>query len=145
MMVMFSILFGTATQLNDQSASYIVLKKEFNLLFCGISIALTITLLTMVIVNGIYPQIGIFPFFMKKGYPPYYAVYTSTFIMLTAFVYTQTFIIYTLLSLTFVNILVLAVWRPYPEKIHNFTIIFNQSIVALALAIYLLEEIAPSS
>jgi len=63
----------------------------------------------MVIINGIYPKLDIFPMFMDKKYPCYYVIYQSTFIILLTFVYTQKWMIFVMAAFTAVNLITLVV------------------------------------
>jgi hypothetical protein len=109
---------------------------EFNLLLCGIAICILITFLSMVILNGVYPSIKIFPMFMNPKYPVYYVVYNSTFIILVSFLYSQMWILYILFSMGLCNLIYSLVYLPYHESIHNLALAFNQVTIILALGAY---------
>jgi len=138
-MNMFLVIFAGSNQMSNQRGDYLSLNAEFNLLFAGIALFILITFLAMVILNAVYPSHNIFPMFMHKSYPLYYVIYTATFITLLAFLYSQTWMIFILLGLTGLNLIVLLCYKPYPENVHNLTIVFNQIVIILALCLYLYE------
>lgn len=111
----------------------------------GIALFIMGTFLAMVIVNAIYPRHNIFPMFMHKSYPFYYTVYVSTFIVTLSFLFSQTWMIYALMGLTGLNLIVLIAYKPYPETVHNLTIIYDQIVILLALATYLYEAMNPKT
>jgi hypothetical protein len=112
-MNMFLIIFGVGIQLSNLKQGYLMLVPEFNLLLCGIAVCILITFLAMVIMNGIYPSINVFPMFMNNRYPVYYVIYNSTFIILVTFLYSQAWLLYALLGMTICNLIVLLIYLPY--------------------------------
>lgn len=138
-MNMFLIIFGVAVQMSNLVPGYFMTITELNLLLCGIAICLLITFLAMVIMNGLFPSIRIFPMFMNHKYPVYYVIYNSAFIILISYLYTQKWLLFVLLAMAILNLIVLLCYLPYPEKIHNLTIAFNQATIIIALGAYLYE------
>ena len=139
-MNMFLVVFGVAVQMSNLVPGYLMAQPEFNLLLCGIAICLLVSFLAMVIMNGLFPSIRLFPMFMHHKYPVYYVIYNSAFIILISYLYTQKWLLYCLLGMAVLNLLILLCYLPYPEKIHNLTLAFNQTTIILALAAYLYEE-----
>lgn len=70
--------------------------------------------LTMVIINGLYPRLRIFPMFMDQRYPVYYTLYNLLYISLIIAFYKEESIPFILAALTLINLIILAIWRPYP-------------------------------
>ena len=95
-------------------ASYQVISKELNLFGTGIAVAIMITLVTTIILNGIYPQTRLYPMIMKKAYAPIYVIYQTTFIFVLAFNYTQSYVLFILLALSFLFIVFTIAYQPYP-------------------------------
>ena len=93
--------------------------------------------LAMVIFNGLYPQMRIFPMFMDPRYPIYYTLYQLLYIAIIISFHNTSGFPYALLALTITNLIVLAVWRPYPENIHNITIVLEQVTILVALGVYM--------
>jgi hypothetical protein len=93
----------------------------------------------MVILNGIFPSIKVFPMFMNPKYPVYYVVYNCTFIILIGYLYSQKWMLYVVLAMVFCNLIYTLVYAPYHEGIHNVTLTFNQATIMLALGAYLYE------
>ena len=96
--------------------------------------------LSLILFNGVFPKLGIFPLFMDKRYPIYYTIYNMTFIIVLISFYDAISVPYILAGMVIVNIMVLICWRPYGEKIHNVTIVIEQGVVLVALGIYGIES-----
>ena len=107
-------------------------------MMCGLAIFIALIFIVMVAINSIYLKINIFPMFMNKTYPFYYVTYTTIFIVLISFLYAKTELLYVLTGMTAANLIILSIWAPYPEKIHNITIAFNQGTILLALLVYIM-------
>ena len=114
LMLYFLIVFALMVQLSDMSADYTLISKELNLLAGVIAIAILFTLISMIIINGIYPHTRLFPQIMKRAYAPVYVIYQSTFIFLLAFNYTQKYVLFILIGLSFVFMLFNIIYQPYP-------------------------------
>lgn len=138
-MNMFLLMVSTGIQLSNTRQRWALYTPELNLLICAISIFILITFLTMVLVNGIYPSIKIFPMFMHPKYPVYYVIYNSAFIVLISYLFSQAWILYILITMAIINLIVLLNYSPYHEKIHNLTIVYNQVVIILALGLYIYE------
>lgn len=139
MMLFFLIIFALLLQLSDMSADYTLMSKELNLFGAAIAISIVITLITCIIINGVYPSTRLFPLIMKRAYTPIYVIYQSTFIFVLAFNYTQEYVLYILLAMSLLFMIFNIVYQPYPEKIHNFVLVFHQLVIMLALGTYLFE------
>lgn len=94
----------------------------------------------MVLINGAFPSIKIFPMFMNAKYPIYYVIYNSSFIILISFLYNQKWILFILIGMAIGNLIYSLIYQPYHESIHNLTLAFNQVTIILALGAYLFEE-----
>ena len=113
-MVYFLVVFALMLQLSDMSADYTLISKELNLFAGVIAIAILFTLISMIIINGVYPQTRLFPQVMKRAYTPVYVIYQSAFIFVLAFNYTQQYVLYILLSLSFLFMIFNIIYQPYP-------------------------------
>ena len=114
MMVYFLVIFALMLQLSDMSSDYTLISKELNLFAGVIAISILITLIAMIIINGVYPHTRLFPQIMKRAYAPVYVIYQSIFIFVLAFDYTQQYVLYILMSLSFVFLLFNIIYQPYP-------------------------------
>ena len=74
--------------------------------------------------------------FMDKKYPIYYTIYNLTFIVVLISFYDGDAAPYVLAGMTVFNFIVLLIWRPYPQPVHNVTILTEQGVILLALAVY---------
>ena len=92
--------------------------------------------LSLILFNGLYPNLNIFPLFMDKRYPIYYTIYNLTFIVVLISFYDADAVPYFLAGMLVVNMVILICWRPYVEKIHNVTIVIEQVVVLVALGVY---------
>lgn len=112
-MNMFLVMFAVGVQFSSLQQAYNMMTGEFNLLACGVAICILVTFLSMVIINGYYPVIRLFPMFMKENYPVYYVVYNSTFIFMIAYLYTKTWVLYFLLLMAICNLIYSMTYMPY--------------------------------
>ena len=138
-MSMFLVIAAIMTQLTDMSPLYTMMGKELNLLGAGVAVAIIITLVGAVIINGIYPETLIFPMLVKQYYPPVYFIYQSAFIFICSFMYTQEYILYILGGMSIGFLIYIAIHRPYPEKIHTFVLIFHQAVIILFILLLMFE------
>lgn len=139
-MNMFLIIFAVSIQFSDLQPAYLEMGGQLNFLLCGVAISILVTFLTMVIINGCYPIIRIFPMFMNEKYPVYYVIYNSTFIFLISYLYPQKWVLFILLIMAIINLIYSIVYQPYREKLDNLTLAFNQATIIIAVATYLYEE-----
>ena len=136
-LTMFLVIFSLANEVTTGDPDSYVANTQANTFFAIIAGILTLGFLTLVVVNGIYPSIFIFPMFMHPKYPVYYAIYNSGLILVLISFHEQTATPYALIGLVLANIIVLTCWKPYKQNVHNVTIVFEQTVVVLALAIYI--------
>ena len=135
-MSMFVIMFGIANEFLVAEPPYYVVNADANILFALLAGVILIGFLSLVVFNAIFPNLGIFPMFMSRKYPIYYILFNLSFIVVLLSFYDVTACPYILGGMLLVNIIVLIIWRPYPENIHNVTIVIEQFVVMAALGVY---------
>lgn len=111
---MFLIIFALMLQLTDMTPDYLLMSKEFNLFGAGVAVAVLMTMICGMILNGCFPGILLFPMLMKQYYPPIYFIYQSAFIFVLAFNYTQEYTLYVLAGMAAVFLVYNMAHRPYP-------------------------------
>ena len=76
--------------------------------------------------------------FFCEHSPNYIAYYISYFLLVTPILITGSFFstiaIYIFTGILLLNFVLLIVWRPYKQTIHNFSIIFNAFVIVLLLS-----------
>lgn len=142
-MSMFLVMFAVGVQFSRLQPAYYMISTQINEMLCGVAICIMVTFLAMVIMNGCYPVIRVFPMFMDEKYPVYYVVYNSTFITLITYLYLNTWVLYLLLLMAIGNLIYSLTYTPYREKLHNLTLAINQTTIIIAVATYLYEESTP--
>jgi len=79
---MFLVLFALVIQYIMQTTIGIHLPTKTNGFLSIIAVVIILGFLTMVIINGLYPRLRIFPMFMNQKYPVYYTLYNLLYISL---------------------------------------------------------------
>jgi hypothetical protein len=111
---MFIILFSLANEFMLEAPYYYVLSNEVNILLGFFAMFILLAFLSLVIFNGFFPHLRIFPMFMHKKYPIYYIFFNAIFIMVIITFYQNSTAPYILGAMLVINVVVLAIWQPYP-------------------------------
>lgn len=133
----FLVIFSIANEITLNDSTDQVATTSANTFFSLVAGIIVLGFLFMVIINGFYPKLNIFPMFMNTKYPVYYVFYNSVLMAIIMSFYNQKATPYVLAAATIINLVILIYWKPYPEAIHNFTIAFEQGIILLAIFLYL--------
>ena len=113
-MGMFLIMFSVANEFTQPDPLYYVLSSNINILFALLAGVILVGFLSLILLNGVFPQLGLFPMFMDRKYPIYYTIYNLAFIVVLISFYDGTSAPFILAGMTVVNMIVLICWRPYP-------------------------------
>lgn len=132
---------GVGVQLSSMLQDYSVVNSQINTLSAALAMCIIAAFLAMVVFSGLYPNSRIFPFFMNRKYPVYYVIYNTFFIIFLAYLHIYTPLIYIMAGTILLNLIVLIVYKPYPESIHNITIVFDQIIILIAVAAYIYADL----
>jgi hypothetical protein len=138
---MFLVFMSVGVQLSSMLQDYSVVNSQVNTLSAALAMCILAVFLVLVVISGLYPKSRIFPFFMNHKYPAYYVIYNSTFIMLLAYLYVYTALIYVIAAVILINLIVLLLYKPYPESIHNITIVFDQITILVAVSAYIYADL----
>jgi len=111
---MFLVLFALVVQYTLGTTMVYVVSNQFNGLLSIVAVVIILGFLTIVIINGLFPKLRIFPMFMDSRYPVYYTLYNLAYIIIIIGTYKLNAVPYILAAMTVINIIVLAIWRPYP-------------------------------
>ena len=96
-MSLFLVCFSIAVQLTNMAPSYAIIQDDLNSVGAWVALSIMILLVTLILVNGVYPRTLIFQFpLISQIYPPLYFAYQLAFIMALAFVYTEHWMAYAL-------------------------------------------------
>jgi hypothetical protein len=137
---MFLILFSVACEFVQPDPLYYLFTVDLNIFLSLVAGFILIIFLATVVFNGLFPKLKILPMFMHLKYPVYYATFNLILALTLVSFYDKVATPYVVIGMVVVNLLVLLVWRPYPEKIHNVTIVLEQGTVLVAMGTYLLES-----
>jgi hypothetical protein len=79
---MFLVLFATVIQYTMSASLNFLAPSKMNGFLSILGVVVIVGFSAMVIVNGLYPRLRIFPMFMKQRYPVYYTLYNLLYISL---------------------------------------------------------------
>ena len=142
-MNMFLVFMGVGVQLSSMLQDYSVVNSQINTLSAALAICIMAVFLVMVVVSGLYPNSKIFPFFMNHKYPIYYVIYNTFFIIFLAYLHVYSPLIYIMAGMILLNLIILLVFKPYPESIHNITNVFDQITILISVAAYIYADLTP--
>lgn len=134
---------GVGVQLSSMLQDYSVVNSQINTLSAALAMCIIAVFLVMVVVSGLYPKSKIFPFFMNLKYPVYYVIYNTFFIIFLAYLHIYSPLIYIMAAMILINLIVLLLYKPYPESIHNITIIFDQITILISVGAYIYADLTP--
>lgn len=133
---MFLVLFGIACEFVQPEPLYYIFNKDVNMFLALVAGLILLVFLAAVVFNGVFPRLGILPMFMDRKYPVYYSIFNLVLILVLIAFYNSTATPYVFGGLVLFNFLVLLIWRPYPGKLHNITILIEQATVLLSMGVY---------